>query len=36
MYCRYFDDTNTALPTCTLLRKFTEADWSCAEFEKRD
>lgn len=36
MYCRHFDDRDTALPTCKLLRKYTEAGWSCVEFEKRD
>ena len=35
MFCRHFDDTDTSLPTCLLLRKLTQPDWSCAMFEKR-
>lgn len=33
--CRFFDDTETSLPTCLLLRRFTQPSWSCADFEER-
>ena len=34
-HCRYFDDTDTSLPTCLLLRKYTHPDWLCSMFENK-
>lgn len=32
--CVFFDDADTDLPTCLLLRKLVMADWSCDRFEE--
>ena len=34
LYCRYFNDTDTSLPICLLLHKYTHPEWSCSLFKE--
>ena len=34
--CRFYDDTDTSLPVCRLLRKYVYGEWLCDKFATRN